>query len=274
MSYLPAGTAMINLETLQLLAYPLIAGMGVAAIAGPLGAFVVWRKMAYFGDTLAHSALLGVALGFFAGVNLTLAMAIGGLIVSLSLWQLQKQQLLANDTLLGILSHSTLAAGLICVSLLSSARINLFGYLFGDLLTVTSADLIMIYSGGAICIAVLLRFWRALVMVAIDEDLARVEGFAVEKLRLLLMALMAVVVALSMKLVGVLLITALLIVPAAAARRLTRSPEAMAMTAAVVGMTAVFGGLLFSLFWDIPAGPAVVLFASAIFGVTLIIKTG
>ncbi|WP_018014909.1 zinc ABC transporter permease subunit ZnuB [Teredinibacter turnerae] len=261
---------MIDLFTLQIIALPLIAGMGIAAIAGPLGSFVVWRRMSYFGDTLAHSALVGVALGVFAGINLTLAMVLGGVVVSLSLWQLQKQRSLAADTLLGILSHSSLALGLIGVSLLASAKVNLFSYLFGDLLTVNASDLLMIYLGGMICLALLVFFWRPLLMTAIDEDLAHVEGIAVEKLRLLLMVLMAVVIALSMKLVGVLLITALLIIPAATARRLTQSPEAMALLAASIGVIAVVGGLFASVVLDVPAGPGIVLCAAALFVLSLL----
>lgn len=265
----PVGINMIDLVSLQLLALPLAGGLGIATIAGPLGAFVVWRKLSYFGDTLAHSALLGVALGVFADINLTLAMVLGGVLVSLSLWQLQKQRSLAADTLLGILSHSALALGLICVSLLANTRVNLFAYLFGDLLTVTRHDLLMIYLGGSLVLITLIRCWRPLLMTAVDEDLAQVEGVPVDKLRLLLMVLMAIVVALSMKLVGVLLITALLIIPAATARRLTRSPEAMAVLAAICGVFAVIGGLLMSLFWDVPAGPAVVVVAASLFAATL-----
>lgn len=253
-----------------LLLPPLLAGIGIALLAGPLGAFVVWRRMAYFGDTLAHSALLGVTLGVVAQWNLTLAMIAGGLLISVALWQLQRGTQLASDTLLGILSHTALALGLIGVSLLSANRINLFGYLFGDLLTVGWVDIVMIYLVGSVCLGLLVWLWRPLVMSAVDEDLARVEGQPVDALRLLIMALMAVTVALSMKLVGVLLITALLIIPAATARRLTRSPEAMAATAAVIGVVSVVSGLLASVLVDLPAGPAVVAAAGALFFISLI----
>ncbi|SMF15080.1 zinc transport system permease protein [Alteromonadaceae bacterium Bs31] len=263
---------MIDFDLLQLLLLPLLAGIGIALVAGPLGAFVVWRRMAYFGDTLAHSALLGVALGVIADWNLTVSMMLAGVFISLALWQLQNRSPLASDTLLGILSHSALALGLVCVSLLSAKRINLFGYLFGDLLTVGYADIAVIYLAGAACLAVLAYCWRPLVMAAIDEDLARVEGYSVEKLRLLLMVLMATVVAISMKLVGVLLITALLIIPAAAARRLTHSPEAMAIVASMVGVLSVIGGIFSSVLFDIPAGPAVVLTAAFVFMASLIKK--
>jgi len=261
---------MINMDVLSLLLLPLLAGLGIAAIAGPLGAFVVWRRMAYFGDTLAHSALLGVALGVLADWNISIAMIFAGVLISIALWRLQKGIILATDTLLGILSHSALALGLICISLLSNNRINLFAYLFGDLLTVTIEDVALVFVCGGACLMLLLIFWRQLVMIAIDEDLSRVEGLAVDKLKLLLMILMATVVALSMKLVGVLLITALLIIPAATSRRLTHSPEAMAMVATVVAVMSVIGGLLVSTILDLPAGPAIVLCSSLLFFLSLL----
>lgn len=264
-----ATIIMIDTQLLGLIIYPLLAGCGIALIAGPLGSFVVWRRMAYFGDTLAHSALLGVVLGVIANWDLTFSMMLAGALLAFVLWQLQAKAGLAADTLLGILSHSALALGLIAVSLLAATRINLFGYLFGDLLTVNLQDIVVIVTAGGACLGLLLYFWRPLVMCAIDEELARVEGYPVEKLRLMLMLLIATVVALSMKLVGVMLITALLIIPAAAARRLTRSPEAMAVVAAAIGVFSVVGGLAGSVVLDLPAGPAVVVVAAMAFFLTL-----
>ncbi len=260
---------MIDLELLQLLFLPTLAGVGIALIAGPLGAFVVWRRMAYFGDTLAHSALLGVALGVLADINLVLAMCLAGIVVSAALWQLQRRSLLASDTLLGIISHSALALGLICVSLLAGSRINLFGFLFGDLLTVATVDVLLIYSIAIVCLGLLMAFWRPLLMCAIDEEFAKVEGIPVEAYRLLLMALLATVVAIAMKLVGVLLITALLIIPAAASRRLKQTPEGMALLASIIGALSVVLGLLISAMLDVPAGPAIVLCSTTFFILSL-----
>jgi len=261
------------IDLLNILLLPLMAGCAIALIAGPLGSFVVWQRMAYFGDTLAHSALLGVALGVFAGWNLTLSMMLAGVLLGFALWQLQARASLASDTLLGILSHSSLALGLVGVSLLAGSRLNLFSYLFGDLLTVTTLDLLTIVAVGSVCILLLVIYWRPLVMCAVDQDLAKVEGLPVERLRLLLVVLIATVVALSMKLVGALLITALLIIPAAAARRLTHSPEAMAVTAALFGVISVLSGIAVSVVINLPAGPAVVLMAALLFFSTLIKRT-
>lgn len=246
----------------------LAAGLGVAAVAGPLGSFVVWRRMAYFGDTLAHSALLGVALGFLLGINLNLAVVTLCIALSLLLVLLQQQRRLASDTLLGIMSHSALSLGLVALSFLESVRIDLMGYLFGDILSVTPTDLAWIYGGGALALAVLALLWRPLLAITVHEELARVEGVNVPAVRLAFMLLVALVIAVAMKIVGILLITSLLLLPAAAARRLSRSPEAMAGWGALAGMAAAGGGIAASLRWDLPTGPAIVLTASLLFALS------
>lgn len=254
------------------LLFALIAGFGVALVAGPLGCFAVWRRMAYFGDTLAHSALVGVALGLLFDINITVAIVCCCLFLALILVQLQKQRSLASDTLLGILSHSALALGLVSVHLFADARIDLFAYLFGDLLTTTPRDIATILAVAIAVLAVIIVLWRRLLAMTIDEDLARVEGEPVAALRTLLMLLMALVIAIAMKVVGVLLITALLIIPAAASRRLTATPEAMAVVASMLGCMAVAGGLGISWWYDAPAGPAIVLASAATFILAYLMK--
>ncbi|WP_448205236.1 zinc ABC transporter permease subunit ZnuB [Azospirillum sp. sgz302134] len=243
----------------------LAAGCGIALLAGPLGSFVVWRRMAYFGDTLSHSALLGVALGFLLGVNPLVGVVGVCVALALALVGLQRHRALASDTVLGILSHSSLSLGLVAIAFLETLRVDLISYLFGDILSVTTADLAWIYAGGAVALGGLIALWRPLLAVTVDEDLARVEGMPVEALRLAFMLLIALVIAAAMKIVGILLITSLLIIPAAAARRFARTPEVMAVLASSFGMVAVLGGLLASLRWDLPGGPSVVVAAAALF---------
>jgi len=243
----------------------LLGGIGIALLAGPFGCFVVWRRLAYFGDTLSHASLLGIALGLLLDLNLTLGViAIGGL-VAIGLHLLQRQQRLPGDTALGILAHASLSLGLVLLAFMEQVRVDLLGYLFGDILAVSPADLLWIYAGGGGCLALLLWFWRPLLSLSIHEDLARTEGVAVERLQLLFLLLMAVLVALMLKIVGLVLVTSLFIIPAAAARRLTRTPEAMAIVAALLGCLAVCGGLIASLHWDTPAGPSIVLVATLLF---------
>lgn len=243
----------------------LLAGLALALVAGPLGSFVVWRRMAYFGDTLAHAALLGVALGFLLDVSPTLAVTVGCVILAVLLVVLQQRQPLAADTLLGILAHSTLSLGLVTVSFLDAVRVDLMAYLFGDLLAVGAGDLGWIVAGSVLVLGVLAWLWRPLLALTVHEELARVEGLPVGALRLALMLLIAVVIAVAMKIVGVLLITSLLIIPAAAAQRHAKSPEQMAGGASLVGLIAVCAGLALSWYQDTPAGPSIVVSAAALF---------
>lgn len=243
----------------------LLAGLALALVAGPLGSFVVWRRMAYFGDTLSHSALLGVALGLMLDVSPTLAVTVGCLLLAVLLVTLQQRQPLASDTLLGILAHSTLSLGLVALSFMPDVRIDLMGYLFGDLLAVSRTDLAWILGGSALVLALLVPLWRPLLAITVHEELARVEGLPVAAIRLALMMLVAVVIAVAMKIVGVLLITSLLIIPAAAAQRHARTPEQMAGGASLLGLLAVCAGLALSWYKDTPAGPSIVVAAAALF---------
>jgi zinc transport system permease protein len=248
----------------------LLAGVGLALTTGPLGCLVVWRRMAYFGDTMAHSALLGVALSLFFEVNLLLtvfAVAVG---VSLLLLLLQRRQALSADSLLGILSHSTLAIGLVLVAFMTSVRIDLIAFLFGDILAVTTSDILLIWLGGAFVLACLVFLWRPLIASTVSHDLAEAEGLRPDRARLLFMLLMALVIAIAMKIVGIMLITALLIIPAATARRFSASPEAMAVISSVLGAIAVIGGLFGSLYGDTPSGPSIVVAALVLFILSLL----
>ena len=252
----------------------LIAGLGVAVAAGPLGCFIVWRRMAYFGDSMAHSALLGVALGLLTGLDVTLGIIATGVVLAVLLVLLQRQRRLSTDTLLGILSHAALSLGLVSISLMEWLRVDLLGYLFGDILAVTPADILWIYGGGVAALAYLAVIWRSHIAMTVHEELAEAEGVPVLPARLAFMLLIALIIAVSIKVVGVLLITSLLIIPAATARRFARSPEAMAAIASLVGALAVVGGLAASLKWDTPSGPSIVVAATVLFATSLVLGLG
>ena len=243
----------------------MMAGIGVALIAAPLGCFIVWRRMAYFGDTISHSALLGVALGFLLQININLAVFAIAALVSLSLLALQKRTKLSSDSVLGILSHSALALGLVVIALMPELRVDLMGYLFGDILAVSRTDIAIIYAGGFAVLLVLAWIWRPLLAETVSFDLARAEGLKPEFTRLVFMLLVALIVAIAMKVVGILLITALLIIPASTARRYASSPEMMAAAAMLVGVLAVIAGLYGSLSFDTPSGPSIVVAALILF---------
>ncbi|MCB1518417.1 MAG: metal ABC transporter permease [Hyphomicrobiaceae bacterium] len=248
-----------------------LAGSMLALVAGPLGCFVVWRRMAYFGDTIAHAALLGVALALLFNLNITAGVFAVAVLVSLLLIVVQRRAGLSSDALLGILSHSTLAVGLVIVSFLTWVRVDLVGFLFGDILAVSKEDLLIIAIGGALILAVLGWFWRPMLAATLSVELAEAEGQRPELMRVILMVLLALVIAIAMKLVGILLITSLLVIPAASARRLSASPEQMALIAALFGVVAVWGGMAMSLNFDTPSGPSIVVGALILFLITLIV---
>lgn len=243
----------------------IIAGIGVALVAGPLGCFIVWRRMAYFGDTLSHSALLGVVLAFLFEVNVTLAIFAVSTCVSLALILLQKRATLSSDALLGLLSHSALAIGLVAIAFMTWLRIDLMGLLFGDILAVSKTDIFVIWGGGALVLLILYWIWRPLFAATVNRELAQAEGMNPERTNLIFMLLMAAVIAIAMKIVGVMLITAMLIIPAATARRFALGPEHMAILAAIIGSGSVVLGLFSSLEWDTPSGPSIVVAALVLF---------
>lgn len=248
----------------------LLAAVGTACFAGPIGCIILWRRMAYFGDSMAHSALLGVALGVVIGLNPGIGVFVTAIAVALALLLLQRITSLASDSLLGILSHSTLSLGLVVLVLAGSSQgHDLLGLLFGDVLAVTRSDLVVIWGGGAACLAVLAWIWRGLVASILHEDLARAEGVPVLRDQLVYLLLLATVVAAGMKVIGVLLIVALVIIPAAAARALSRTPEQMAVIAACSGIVAGISGLFGSLWLDTPSGPSIVVAALILFLLSL-----
>ncbi|MDB6180080.1 metal ABC transporter permease [Paracoccus fistulariae] len=249
----------------------MLAGLGLALVAGPLGSFVVWRRMAYFGDSTAHAAILGVALSLafnfsiYAG-TLTVALAMALLVTAL----VSRGQ--AMDTVLGVLAHSALAFGLVAISFVPSARVDLNAYLFGDILTVGRGDLALIWLGALAVLALLIWRWQNLLTATLNEELAMAAGIDPRIERLLLSVALAVVVALSIRIVGSLLISAMLIIPAAAARSLAGTPERMAANASLIACFSVMLGLGASLHLDTPAGPSIVAVAAVFFAIFFVFR--
>ncbi|MEM7619084.1 MAG: metal ABC transporter permease [Pseudomonadota bacterium] len=250
----------------------LAAGVGIALIAGTLGCFVVWQRMAYFGDSLAHSALLGIALGLAFGIDFNLATVLTCSLFALLLLALQRTKILATDTLLGILAHSALSIGMVTMSMLQQ-RIDLHSFLFGDILTVTDAELLWIYLGGTVVLTLLIVNWSSLILMTIHEDLAVAENINTFLLHIMLIFLMTIVVAVSIRSVGVLLITSMLIIPAATARQITRSPEAMAVGASSLGIASVIIGIYGSVEFDTPTGPSIIVTCAVLFVLVLLLTT-
>ncbi|MEO9823348.1 MAG: iron chelate uptake ABC transporter family permease subunit [Paracoccaceae bacterium] len=239
----------------------LLAGLGVAAAAAPLGCFVVWRRMAYFGDATAHATLLGVALAF----ALDLPIFAGALIIALAMALVvtkMSEKGFAADTTLGVMAHTALALGLVSLSTIDGVRVDLMGFLLGDILAVNQSDLAVIWIGALLVIALLVWRWSALLTATLNEDLATAAGINPKQEQLFLTLALAVVVAVAIKVVGVLLIGAMLIIPAAAARSLAKTPEQMAMIAGALGVVATIAGLWMAWELDTPAGPSIVVAAA------------
>ncbi|MCL4765383.1 MAG: metal ABC transporter permease [Hyphomicrobiaceae bacterium] len=247
----------------------LAAGLGVAILAAPLGCFVVWQRMAYFGETVAQASLIGLALGLALQLDLT-ASALGvSAAMALLLVALARQSLVPLDSLLGFLAHSALAVGVVAASLVRGPPVDLLSYLFGDIFAVSAADLWWVYAGGAVVIAALVRLWRPLLSMAVHEELAAAEGVRRDLVKAGFAVLLALAIAVAIKVVGILLAIAFLIMPAAAARPLSDTPERMALLAAAIAVVGVLAGIQLSVSFDIPGGPAIVLVLAGASGISL-----
>ena len=250
----------------------IVGGLLVALAAGPLGCFLVWRRMAYFGDTISHSALMGVALGVALGTSHILTIIATSLVISLFLLLLERGGKFSSDTLLGILAHAALSVGLILISLQDSFRQDMMFYLIGDILAITSEDILtlsLMTLGTLIGVAFI---WRSLLTITVHEELARVEGENILLTKIIYMSLIAILVALAIKVVGALLITAMMIIPAAAARTMADSPLKMVVISSLLGALSVFLGIFASSQWDVPAGPAIIISATLLFFIGRIIS--
>ncbi len=248
----------------------MIAGLGLALIAAPLGCFVVWRRMAYVGETIAQGSLIGVALAIAFSLNITMTVLGSAFALAILLTLLSRQRVIPLDSILGVIAHAALAIGLIATSLVRGTNIDLMGILFGDIFAVSNVDLAWIYGAGSVALAMLIWIWRPLLSLSVHQDLAVAEGVAVERTKFIFTLALALIVALALKIVGALLTIAFLIIPAAAARPFSETPEQMALFAAIFAMLAVAFGLFMSISIDAPGGPAIVAVLSGLFAIAMI----
>ena len=248
----------------------LVAGIGIAFVAGPLGCFVVWRRLSYFGDTLAHSALLGVTIAYSLEFNIAVSIFLISSVIALILIKLQKETNLPSDALLGLLAHSSLAVGLVVIGFLTFIRFDIMGLLFGDILAVNKKDLMTIWVGGALILLVLRLIWRSLFASTVNYELAQAEGLNPDRAKAVFTILLAAIIAISIKLVGVLLITGMLIIPTAMARNLSDNPKKMVIFSIIGALLAVLIGLFSSLEFNTPSGPSIIVAALALFIISLL----
>ena len=236
----------------------LLAGIGVAIVTGPLGCFVVWRRLSYFGDTLAHSSLLGVTMAYSFEFNIAISVFIISSVIALILIQLQRRTNLPGDALLGLLAHSSLAVGLVVIGFLTFIRFDIMGLLFGDILAVTVSDLYFIWGGGALILFVLKLIWKPLFASTVNYELAEAEGLNPDRAKAVFTILMAAIIAISIKMVGLLLITGMLIIPAAMARNISDNPQKMVLFSIIGGLLSVIFGLFASLEFNTASGPSII----------------
>ena len=248
----------------------LIAGIGIALVTGPVGCFIIWRRLSFFGDTLSHSALLGVTIGFFFDINVAFSVFLISSAIALILLKLQKTTKLPGDALLGLLAHSSLAVGLVVISFLSSIRFDIMGLLFGDILAVNEIDLLIIWLGGALILLILKIIWKPLFASTVNNELAEAEGMNPERANAIFTILLAAIIAISIKIVGLLLITGMLIMPAAMSRNISNNPQQMVKLSVVGGLLSVLIGLFSSLQFNSPSGPSIITAALVLFSFTLV----
>ena len=247
----------------------IIAGIGIALVTGPLGCFVVWRRLSFFGDTLAHSALLGVLISITLDINVSLTIFVVASLVAILLLRLERTTNLAGDSLLGLISHSSLAIGLVILGFLSFIRFDVMGVLFGDILSVNSNDLLVIWIGGALILVVLSYIWKPLFASTVNYELAEAEGMKPERVNAIFTILLAALIAISIKMIGVLLITGFLIIPTAMARNLSDNPRQMVILSIIGGLLSVLIGLYASFEINTSSGPSIVVVALILFILSL-----
>lgn len=249
----------------EFMIYPFICGMLVAAISGPLGCFVSWTRMAFFGHTLSHSALIGVALAAYFNYDITYGVLAVSLTFAVLLSGFYGEKVISRDTWMAITAHGSLAVSLVILSLYPSANRYLNAYLFGDILATDLIDLHWLLGAILVTVIGLFYLWNPMLKIAVSEEIAQAEGVNIKLIRTLFMMLVAVFVAISLKIIGGLMLTALLIIPAAAARRFTSSPEHMAVGAVIVGLVSVFVGLFGSVILDTPPTATIVVASLGLF---------
>lgn len=249
-----------------------LSGIMLSIVSGPIGSFIIWKRMSYFGDTLSHASLLGISFGLFFNINPFYTVIMTTLMLSVLLLWLEKTSYLTIDSLLSIIAHSTFSLGLILISFISNLKSNLVNYLFGDLLSVNFSDVLTIFFLDLIVLITLILNWNKILLVIINIEIAQVHGINVQRSKLILVVLTSLVISISMKIVGTLLITSMLVIPSATARRYASSPESMVIISIIIGFLSVTGGLIISMFFDTPIGPSIVLISTLLFLVSIFKK--
>ncbi|MBI4849592.1 MAG: metal ABC transporter permease [Nitrospirae bacterium] len=259
----------------EFLAYPFIQRAFVASlIVGVLcpfvGNFVVLRRMSFFSDAISHSAFAGIAVGALLGIDLSVSSVVVAILISMLIAVLSEKTSLSHDTVIGIAFSGSIASGMLVMGMLKGYRADIFTYLFGDILAITNTDLLLLFVIGVLCISALLFFSKPFLQITFNRDLAQVEGINVRLFEYLLFFIIAIVVTVSLKIIGIILVTSLLVVPAAAAKNLALSMRRLFALSCIFGLVSGITGLMLSVYLNTPSGPTIVLVSVGIFFLTML----
>jgi zinc transport system permease protein len=234
----------------------LIGGFGIAALAGLLGSFVLWKNMSYFGDALSHSALLGITIGILLNFNLTFSVIV--IAAAFAFAFTHNSSRYSSDTTLGVLSYSALSLAILLTSY-SKIKIDLIGYLFGDILAIDITDIYYLVLCAVVASSWIYYNWDRLILLALSEELLKADGVNTKRLKLGFSLILALFIAISFKIVGILLITAMLIIPSATSLIISRSPLQMVVFSIIIGCVSVVMGITAAIQFDFPTGPSIIL---------------
>jgi len=259
----------------EFLSYPfiqraLIASLIVGILCPFVGNFVVLRKMSFFSDAISHSAFAGIAVGALLGIDLSLSSLVVAILIAFFIAFLSEKTTLSHDTIIGIAFSGSIATGILIIGMLKGYRMDVFTFLFGDILAITRTDLVLLLLICIISIGVLTVFLKPFLQITFNRELARIEGINVRVFEYMLFFIIAVVVTVSLKIIGIILVTSLLIVPAAAAKNLASSMKHLFVLSCVFGIISGITGLLGSVYLNTPSGPTIVLVSIGIFFLTML----
>jgi manganese/iron transport system permease protein len=247
----------------------LLASCLVAVVCGALGSFVVLKGLAFIGDALAHASFGGVALAFVLGVNIYVGAFVFAIATALGIGALSQGGRIKSDTAIGVLFAGTFAFGILIISRVEAYTVDLFGYLFGDVLSITTSDLVTIFVSGVAVLSILAVFYRQLLFVAFDPTVAAASGVPARFLEYLLLGLLGATIVTSLQAIGIVLVVALLVTPSATAYLVTKRFHTMIFASMAIGCLSAFLGIYLSYYLDVASGAAIILTATALFFVTL-----
>lgn len=250
----------------------LFVGIIVSFVSGLVSVFVVLRKMSFIGAGISHAAFGGVAIGFFTGLNPVITAIFYCIAVALGIEVVSRKGKISEDTSIGIFFASSMALGIVLISLSKEYTVDLFGYLFGNILAITNGEVLLSLFTAVVVIVGMLLFLKEIFLITYNEEIARVSGISVKAINIFFLVVLSVSIVISMKIVGIILISALLVIPGATAQLFARNLYSMVFISCGIAMLSTILGLFLSYEFDIAPGGSIVLTAAALFFTALVLK--